>query len=300
MTAIDYSGVFAAVSTPFTADGTEVDIEAIDALVAFAAEGGVQGIVPGGSTGEFPTMTTGERKAANAAFIEAARRHDVLVFAGTGALSTAETIDLTRHAESCGADGVMIVAPFYDAPTFEAVLAHLQAVSEASALPIMYYNLPSHTGIDLSIEQLVQLARETNVDVIKDTEGDLVKFNTLLDQHSDDVTMLCGFDGLNFAALALGAVGTVWGMAAFAPRLASDFYRVLAVAKDLDRARAMWKTILPVCDGLESGHYAAGVKAGLELVGHGAGPVRAPVQAVTGAEREAFRQLLVDAGVELA
>lgn len=106
--------------------------------------------------------------------------------------------------------------------------------------------------------------------------------------------------GLNFAALALGATGTVWGMAAFAPRLAADFYRTLAVEKDLDRAREMWRTILPICDGLESGHYAAGVKAGLELVGQGAGPVRAPVQAVEGQDLEAFRRLLLDAGIPLA
>lgn len=300
MAQLDYSGVFAAVATPFTADGSAVDLQAIDRQVAFAMDGGIQGIVPGGSTGEFPTLTVQERRDTNAAYIRAAKERGGIVFAGTGALSTRETVELSRQAEDEGADGVMIVPPFYDGPSFDAVLTHFGAVSEATELPIMFYNLPSHTAVELSVEQLVRLARETHVDVIKDTEGDLVKFNTLLHDHADDVTALCGFDGLNFAALALGATGTVWGMAAFAPRLAADFYRTLAVEKDLDRAREMWRTILPICDGLESGHYAAGVKAGLELVGHGAGPVRAPVQAVEGQDLEAFRRLLLDAGIPLA
>lgn len=300
MAQLDYSGVLAAVATPFTPDGSAVNLAAIDDQVAFAMGGGIQGVVPGGSTGEFPTLTTQERMDVNAAYIAAAKKHGGLVLPGTGALSTRETIELTRHAEEHGADGVMIVAPFYDGPTFEAVLEHYGAVSEATSLPIMYYNLPSHTGVELDVEQLVRLARETNVDVIKDTEGDLVKMNTLLHKHADDVTTLCGFDGLNFAALALGAVGTVWGMAAFAPALAAGFFRTIAVDKDLDRAREMWRTILPICDGLESGHYAAGVKAGLELVGHGAGPVRAPVQPLAGEDREDFRRLLAAAGIELA
>lgn len=297
MSTLDYSGVHAAVATPFTADATAVDLEAIEAQVAFVAAGGIQGIVPGGSTGEFPTLTVAERKAVNEAYIAAAKKHDLLVFVGTGALSTSETIELTLHAEQAGADGAMIVAPFYDGPSFEAVLAHYKAVAEASSLPVMYYNLPSHTGVELSVEQLVQLARETSIDVIKDTEGDFVKFTTLLHEHADDVTVLCGFDGLNFAALASGAVGTVWGMAAFAPKLAADFYRTLAVEQNLAAAREQWRTILPICDGLESGHYAAGVKAGLALVGQDAGPVRAPVLPIEGEALEQFRALLERAGV---
>lgn len=299
MTELDYSGVLAAAATPLDSSGA-LDLGRVDEHVAFMVDGGVRGIVPGGSTGEFPTLTVSERRAVNAAYIAAARQHGALVLPGTGALSTAETIELTRHAEDEGADGVMIIAPFYDGPSFDAVLAHYSAVSEASELPIMYYNLPSHTGVELSVEQLVTLARETRVEVIKDTEGDLVKFNTLLHEHAEDVTMLCGFDGLNFAALALGAIGTVWGMAAFAPRLATDFFTALAVDGDLEKARSLWRTILPICDGLESGHYAAGVKVGLSLVGHDAGPVRAPVQAVEGAALDEFRALLEAAGLELA
>ncbi len=299
MSALDYSGVFAAVATPFTADGSAVDFEKIEDQVAFAMSGGIKGIVPGGSTGEFPTMTTQERKDVNEAYVKAGKKHGAIVVATTGALSTRETIELTQHAEEVGADAVMIVAPFYDGPSFEAVLEHYKAVSRASSLPIMYYNLPSHTGVELSVEQLVQLARKTNVDVIKDTEGDLVKLNTLLHEHSDDVTTLCGFDGLNFAALALGAKGTVWGMAAFASKTAQEFYETIAVQLNLEKAREQWKSILPICDGLESGHYAAGVKLGLELTGHSAGPVRPPVQAVEGEARDAFRQLLVNAGIEV-
>lgn len=297
---IDYAGVFAAVATPLSADGRRVERDAIDAQVAHAASGGIAGIVPGGSTGEFPTLSHEERKLVNAAYIEAGRKHGLTVFAGTGALSTAETIELTSHARELGADGVMIVAPFYDGPSFDAVQAHYAAVSEASPGPIMYYNLPSHTGVELSVAQIVELARSTDVEVIKDTEGDLVKFNTLLHEHADDVTMLCGFDGLNFAALALGAVGTVWGMAAFAPRLAQEFYETLALRGDVATARDMWRTILPICDALESGHYAAGVKACLDLVGHGAGPVRAPVRPVSQEDRQGFAQLLRAAGVSLA
>src|SRR5699024_9633949 len=155
MSDLDYSGVMAAMATPFTEDGVSIDLDAIEGQVDFVLSNGVRGIVPGGSTGEFPTLTTDERKDVHSAYIAAARKHGGTVFAGTGALSTKETIELSKHAESEGADGVMIVAPFYDGPSFDAVLQHYKAVSRSVDVPIMYYNLPSHTGVQLSVEQLV-------------------------------------------------------------------------------------------------------------------------------------------------
>src|SRR5690625_97798 len=119
------TGIHAAVVTPFTADG-DVDVPGIQRQVDFMADGGIHGVVPGGSTGEFTTLTNQERKTVAEAYVQAAAGR-LKVTVGTGALSTAETVELSRHAESVGADGVMVVPPFYDAPGWEELLAHLKA-----------------------------------------------------------------------------------------------------------------------------------------------------------------------------
>ena len=132
---------------------------------------------------------------------------------------------------------------------------HLNEISKAADLPILYYHLPDTTGLQLTAEELVELGARTNVDSVKFTEGDMVKFNTIIQMDQQDIVPLCGFDGLNLSALAAGAPGSVWGMAAFLPDLAVKFFNALAVDKDLDTARDLWRYLLPICDALESVSY---------------------------------------------
>lgn len=298
MTEQQFTGILAAVVTPFTADGSSVDVAAIADQVEHIVGNGVQGLVPGGSTGEFTTMTLEERKQANAAYVEAAAGR-VPVVAGTGALSTADTIELTQHAKDVGAVAAMIVPPFYDAPSFEELVAHYEAVSEAVDLPIMYYNLPGNTGVTLTPEQIAELARRTKVSSFKDTGGDAAWFGQVLRDHTDDIEALNGWDTLTFAGLALGAQAGVWGAASVIPRACADLYQALGVDGDLARARELWSVIQPVCVFLESHNYACAIKTGVELVGHPAGPVRRPVLPMAEEHREELRVLLRAAGVDV-
>src|SRR5918911_3988772 len=141
-----FHGVLPALVTPFTADGEAIDGDALRAIVERLVGAGVGGLVPGGSTGEFTTLSHAERRELVEVTVEAAAGR-VPVVAGTGALSTRETVELSRHAEASGAAAVMVVPPFYDALSWPELLAHYAAVADAIAIPIMYYNLPSATGI---------------------------------------------------------------------------------------------------------------------------------------------------------
>jgi 4-hydroxy-tetrahydrodipicolinate synthase len=298
MTTAQFRGILAAVVTPLTADGSAIDADGVKRQAEYIIGGGIHGLVPGGSTGEFTTLTTGERKRVTELYLEAAAGR-VPVIAGTGALSTAETVELSRHASQAGAAAVMVVPPFYDQPSFDELLAHYGAVSDAIDVPIMYYNIPPATGVNLTPEQFVELARKTRVTSFKDTSGDAPTFTAILQNHAADITALNGWDTLSFYGLALGAKAAVWGAANLIPRLCADFFESLAVRGDLGAARQLWAKIYPICEFLESHNYACGIKTGLELVGQGAGPTRLPVLPLAPEYRDELRSLLVAAGVDV-
>jgi 4-hydroxy-tetrahydrodipicolinate synthase len=298
MTDQQFTGILAAVVTPFTSDGSEIDIDGVRRQVDHIVGGGIHGLVPGGSTGEFTALTTAERKASNRAYVEAAAGR-VPVVAGTGALSTAETIELTRDAKDAGADAAMIVPPFYDAPDFDALIAHYSAVTEAVDIPIMYYNIPAATGVDLTSEQLGELGRRTGVSSYKDTGGDFPKFTEVHFNEADDIQALNGWDTLTFAALALGARSGVWGAASVIPALCAELYDAVAVKGDLARGRELWQKINPICVFLESHNYAGAIKAGTALVGVDAGPTRSPILPLAEEYIDQFSGLLRAAGVDV-
>jgi 4-hydroxy-tetrahydrodipicolinate synthase len=294
-----FTGILAAVVTPFTPDGSAVDAAAVKRLAEYIIGGGIHGLVPGGSTGEFTTLTPAERKRITELYIEAAAGR-VPVVAGTGALSTAETVELSKHASDAGAAAVMVVPPFYDAPSWDELLAHFGAVSDAIDVPIMYYNIPSATGVNLTGEQFAELARKTRVTCYKDTGGDAVAYTAVLQHHAADITALNGWDTLTFHGLAAGAKAGVWGTAGLVPRLCADLYDAVAVRGDLAAGRELWARIYPICEFLESHNYACGIKTGLELVGQGAGPTRRPVLPLADEYRDQLARLLTAAGVSVA
>ncbi len=291
----ELTGILAAVVTPFAEDGS-VDFPGIQRQVDHILGNGVHGVVSCGSTGEFATLTLEEQKAVNKAYIDATRGRG-LAIAGTGALSTAEAIELTRAAHEDGADAVMIAPPFYDALGFDELLAHYTAISDAVDIQIMYYNMPSVTGVDLTPEQFARLGRETNVTSFKDTGGDNTKMATILFEHDADIKAFNGWDTLTFQGLALGAEAGIWGGASFMPALAAELYDALAVKGDLAAGREVWKRINPICVWLEGRNYAAAIKAGVSLVGVDAGSPRAPIQPLSDEERGELAALLVTAGV---
>lgn len=293
-----FTGILAAVVTPFAADGAEIDADGIRRQAEHIIGNGIHGLVPGGSTGEFTALSTEERKRANALYVEAAAGR-VPVVAGTGALTTAETVELSKHASDAGAAAVMVVPAFYDAPSFDEILSHYSAVSDAIDVPIMYYNIPSATGVKLSPEQLAELARKTRVTCFKDTGGDAIAFTAVLQNHADDITVLNGYDTLTFYGLAAGAKAGVWGTASVVPKLCADLYDAVAIRGDLAEGRKLWAKIYPICEFLESHNYASGIKTGVELVGVSAGPTRLPVLPLAPQHRAELAGLLTAAGVSV-
>ena len=184
----EFHGVLPALITPFTGSGDALDTEALAAHVERLIGGGVAGLVPGGSTGEFTTLAHAERRELVEATVAAAAGR-VPVVAGTGALSTRETVELSVHAERTGAAAVMVVPPFYDPLGWRELLAHYAAVADRISVPIMYYNLPSATGVTLDADQLRELRRVAGVTSLKDTGGDATAATELL-QAGDDVPAL--------------------------------------------------------------------------------------------------------------
>jgi len=268
-----FHGVLPALITPFTADGAAIDPAALAAIVERQVDAGVGGLVPGGSTGEFTTLTNAERRQLTELTVAAADGR-VPVVAGTGALSTRETVELSVHAERSGATAVMVVPPFYEAPGWRELQAHYAAVADAIDIPIMYYNLPSATGVTLTAEQL----RELPVTCLKDTGGDATAATELI--QTDGPTLLNGWDTLTFAALAAGVRAVVWGTASIVPEACVELHRLLIDDIDLPAARELWARLWPLCAYLESQSYPAAVKAACALVGDATGPVRAPLLAL--------------------
>jgi 4-hydroxy-tetrahydrodipicolinate synthase len=265
-----FHGVLPALITPFTEHGDAIDTGALAANVERLVSAGVGGLVPGGSTGEFTTLSHAERRELVEATVEAAAGR-VPVVAGTGALSTRETVELSVHAEQAGAAAVMIVPPFYDALSWRELRAHYEAVASAIGIPIMYYNLPSASGVTLTAEQL----RELPISSLKDTGGDAVLATELI--QTGGPTLLNGWDTLTFAALAAGARAVVWGVASILPAQCVELHRLLIDDIDLPAARELWARLWPVCQFLEGQSYPAAVKAACRLVGDTTGPVRAPL-----------------------
>ena len=268
-----FHGVLPALITPFTDDGSAIDTGALTALVDRVINAGVGGLVPGGSTGEFTTLTNGERRLLVEVTVEAAAGR-VAVVAGTGALSTRETVELSVHAEQAGAAAVMVVPPFYDAVSWRELVAHYTAVADAIDVPIMYYNLPSATGVKLTAAQLSELP----ISSLKDTGGDFAAATELI--QTDGPTLLNGWDTLTFAALAAGVSAVVWGTASIIPEQCVELHRLLIDDLDLSAARELWSRLWPLCQFLEAQSYPAAVKAGCRLMGDTTGPVRAPLLAL--------------------
>ena len=286
----EFHGVLPALITPFSEDGDAVDAVALGENVERLVAAGVGGLVPGGSTGEFTTLSSAERRQVTEVTIEAAGGR-VPVVPGTGALSTRETVELSVHAERAGAAAVMVVPPFYDAPRWPELLAHYGAVADAISIPIVYYNLPGATGVELTAEQL----RALPISALKDTGGDAVAATELI--QTDGPTLLNGYDTLTFAALAAGVEAVVWGAASILPEPCVELHRLLIDDIDLPAARELWARLWPLCRFLEGQSYPAAVKAACRLVGDATGPVRAPLLELDDAAIDELRTLLDHAGL---
>lgn len=269
------SGVLVALATPFTADGS-LDESRLRQLVDRTIEGGVHGVVACGSTGEFSALTTDERRRVVETVVDQTA-HRVPVIAQTGSTSTAEAIRLARHAESAGVDVVMPVAPYYEALTLAETTHYLRRVAGSVDIPVMLYNLPGATGVDLSPDTIATLAREVdNIRYVKNTSADMAQAAQLIHHHGDIVGTFVGWDSLILSSLVAGAAGVMAGTANVIPVELVAVHDAVR-AGDLAAAREGWARVYPLLDAALSTSYVAAVKAALDAAGFPVGPTREPV-----------------------
>ncbi|CAN9193809.1 unnamed protein product [Alternaria alternata] len=296
MASRELSGILVALITPFTDDGKTVHEGRLQAHINRMIEAGVHGLVPGGTTGEFTAMTSEERKNG----LELVIKHTagrVPVVAGIGALSTWECVDLATHAAKAGADALMVVPPFYDPVNYQQLRTLMKEVHEASNLPIMFYNIPSASGITLSPTELASLS-EVGVQYMKDTSGNAPALTELLFELDDKITAFNGWDTLTFYGLAAGAKGSVWGATNIIPELSVELWNKLAVQGDLQGARELWRKIFPICKFLESHNYPSAVKTGMELRGWETGGLRRPFDLLAKEQNEELAGYLSASGLQ--
>ncbi|GAA1010577.1 4-hydroxy-tetrahydrodipicolinate synthase [Acrocarpospora pleiomorpha] len=271
-----FEGIFPALVTPFTADGESVDDAVLTQVVEFQLDAGVGGVIPCGSTGEFMNMTTDERKDVTEV-VSSVVDGRVPVVPHTGALTTKETIDLSRHAERNGAAAVMVIPPYYEPVTWPEVLAHFRALSDAINIPIMYYHMPAATGLPLTREQFEELAAIENIKFTKDSSANAVQLGELFQEMPDKLKVFNGEDKLTFFGLTSGARASVWGAANFFPGLAVELYDAIIKKQDLPAAQEVWKRIWPIMTTVGELGYQSAVKAGCEVVGLPVGNPRLPL-----------------------
>ncbi|MEW2399254.1 dihydrodipicolinate synthase family protein [Streptomyces sp. NPDC046862] len=269
------SGVLTALASPFAADG-QLDEKLLRRLVDRSIDGGVDGVVACGSTGEFAAMTGDERRLLVETVVDQAAGR-VPVVAQTGAVSTREAVELSRHAEAAGASVLMVVAPYYEPLTMDETLHYLRTVADAVQIPIMLYNLPGATGVNLDPETVGQLAREVeNIQYIKDTSADMAQAGQLIHNHVDVISTFIGWDSLLLQAITEGAAGVMAGTANVMPAELVSIHRALR-SGDLDRARAEWARIYPLMDAIMSAPFIQAVKAALNAAGFPVGGPREPL-----------------------
>lgn len=284
-------GIFAAVPTPFTGDGEDLDLPFIAKEVDRLYEGGIQGIVTTGTTGEFPTLSTEEHKSVIKAYVEAATGKFKVV-AGIGSNSTKHAIEMVQYAQEVGADAVMVVPPFYDPLPFDALFKYYEDVCGSIKIPLMYYHLPGATGVPLTAEQIRKLATIEGFDYMKDTSGNAVEHTDLLTHQSTTFTLFNGYDTLTFSSLAHGSRGSIWGVASIVPKECSEFFNTLVVEKDIEKAREQWKFLWEISSFLEANCYPAGIKTAHDILGYSAGPLRLPTLPLSEEATKALTKIL--------
>ncbi|MBB5153657.1 4-hydroxy-tetrahydrodipicolinate synthase [Saccharopolyspora phatthalungensis] len=291
-------GVLAALSTPFTDDGG-LDEAGLREHVDRMIDAGIHGLVPCGSTGEFAALTLDERKRVTEITLDQAAGR-VPVVPGTGSTSTAEAIELSRHAAEHGAAAVLAVQPFYEAPTRDEVMEYFTQIGTAAGVPVVVYNLPSVTGMNLDRGFYEELLERTDaVQYVKDTTGNLEQALDLMINMKGRVTTFVGWDTIVLPGLAAGGTGTIWGTPNFAPRECVQIYE-LAAAGQYDKADEIFRRLWNVMHFLDREGYSVCVKGAAAAAGIDLGRPRRPYSPLPPEKQEQLSRLVAEAGLAAA
>jgi 4-hydroxy-tetrahydrodipicolinate synthase len=285
-------GVYVALATPTDKNG-DIDLKTLESFVDYLiTDGGVQGIIPLGSTGEYYALNDSEKNDITRVVLEtAAKRVPVLI--GTNSGGTREVIRLSQSAQNAGAQGVLLAPPYYSLPTRAELYDHFKTVNNAIDLPIMLYNYPARTGVDLTPDLVEELADLKNVAYVKESTGESARVSEIIQRCGDKIDVFCGSDGIAFESLMLGSVGWVAGVANVIPREHVKLYNLAVEQKNIPEARKLAYKMLPLLSFYEgSGKYTQFVKEGCALKGHALGSPRKPLLPVSAEESKSLEQLL--------
>ena len=284
-------GICAALCTPFTEDGNNVDEIKFKNHLDSMVDAGIHSALVCGGTGEFAYLRPEERiKLAEMAAKHLDGRTDLVI--QTSAISTAEAVEYARHAEGIGADCLLVLPPYFEGPDAAGVYYHFEKISEAIKIPIMVYNIPVHSGFDITAEFFGRLMEIDNVQYIKDSTADLVRIQELI---AIGAKVFNGADPLAVYSLMAGCQGCVWGGPNAMPREAVDLYNLVSSGK-LSEALDLWKRMLPANLFFWNHVYNASVKAATNLSGRDVGLCRAPVQPLTDSEMKDLQEAVKPLG----
>lgn len=288
---MNFRGSFVALVTPFCDDGS-VDTKKLLELVDFQIEKGTHGIVPCGCTGEAATLTHEEQEAAIGAVIKHVNGR-VPVVAGTGSNSTAEAVRLTKSAAGAGADGALVITPYYNKPTPEGQYRHYKAIADEVDIPIMLYNVPSRTGISMHPETIARLSEIDNITTIKEASGSMEQVSKIMSLC--DITVMSGDDSMTLPMLSVGASGVVSVAANIVPAEMANLVDAFE-AGDLDKARQIHFDLFDIFKAIFLETNPIPVKTALQMMGMLNGKMRLPLCEM-GPAKEQLKEVLKKQGL---
>ena len=289
-----FTGSITALVTPFR-DG-RIDEKALQALVEWQIAEGSSGLVPCGTTGESPTLSHEEHHRVVELVIEAAAGR-VPVIAGTGSNSTEEAVELSQHAEKAGADALLVVSPYYNRPSQEGLYQHFRAIDARVGIPIIVYNIPPRSAVDIAVETLARIHRDcSNVVGVKDATANLNRPSLERMACGPDFNLLSGEDGTALGYMAHGGHGCISVTANVAPRLCAEF-QAACLGGDYRKALALQDRLMPLHRAMFLEPNPAGPKWGLQRLGRIEGSVRLPLVALSASAQSEMEAAMAHAGL---
>jgi 4-hydroxy-tetrahydrodipicolinate synthase len=281
-------GILTVTVTPFSRNG-DIDFDAYGRILDFVTSSGVQYVIPCGTTGEYYNLTTDERRAI-LKFVRDNIKGRARILAGANSQRPTEIVELGCYAKELGYEGLMLAAPFYSLPTTSELIEHFKWVDNAVGLPVLLYNFPARTGVDMSPEFLDGLRSTTNIFAIKESSGSITRLHELLHGFRDRYQIVCGADDQALEYFLWGSLSWVAGASNFLPAQHVELYKTCVVKQDWKTGRALMEILLPLFMIMEQGgKYLQYCKYGCELAGVPVGEARRPLLPLTDQEKATFR-----------
>ncbi|MBU8907350.1 4-hydroxy-tetrahydrodipicolinate synthase [Desertibacillus haloalkaliphilus] len=286
---MNFGRVLTAMVTPFNQDG-DVDYNATLQLINHLITNGTDGIVVAGTTGESPTLTT-EEKVELFNFVVKTVNGRVPVIAGTGSNNTRASISLTKKAEEAGVDGIMLVSPYYNKPSQEGIYQHFKTIAESTSLPVMIYNIPGRSSVNISVETTIRLSQIENIVATKEASGDLEAMAKIIEETDDKFSLYSGDDSLTLPVMSIGGTGIV---SVSSHVIGNEMQEMVTsyLNGQPEHAAKLHRDLLPVMKALFAAPSPTPVKAALEMRGISVGSVRLPLVPLSETEHRQLQTVM--------